>query len=60
MVKCGLDESRGFVYLQLAQQLNPNSVEYWMIVTAHVLNSIRVEREVTRWPGPGAWLGVKV
>lgn len=51
MVKCGLDGSRGFVYLQLAQQLNPKSVEYWMDVTAHVLNSVGVVgREVTCWP----------
>lgn len=51
MVKCGLDGSRGLMYLQLAQQLNPKSVEYWMDVTAHVLNSVGVVgREVTCWP----------
>lgn len=51
MVKCGLDGSRGLMYLQLAQQLNPKSVEYWMDVTAHVLNSVGVAgREVTCWP----------
>lgn len=54
MVKCGLDESGGFMYLQLAQQLNPKSVEYWMDVTAHVLNSVRVVgREVTHCRGLG-------
>lgn len=42
------------MYLQLAQQLNPKSVEYWMDVTAHVLNSVRVVgREVTHWPELG-------
>lgn len=51
MVTCGLDGNRGFMYLQLAQQLNPKSVEYWMDVTAHVLNSVGVVgREVTHWP----------
>lgn len=54
MVKCGLDASSGFMYLQLAQQLNSKSVEYWMDVTPHVLNSVRVvEREVTHWPELG-------
>lgn len=54
MVKCGLDESSDFMYLQLAQQLNPKSVEYWMDVIAHVRNSVRVAgREVTHWPELG-------
>lgn len=42
MMKCGLVESSGFIPLQLAQQLNPKSVEYWMDVTGHVLNSVGV------------------
>ena len=54
MVKCGLDESSGFMYLQLAPQLSPKSIERWMAVTAHVLNSVRVVgRGVPHWPELG-------
>lgn len=58
MVKCGLDESSGFMYLQLAQQLNPKSVDYWMDVSAQVLNSVRVvrKRNMLVW----AWLRAEV
>lgn len=54
MVKCGLDESSGFMYLQLAPHLSPKSTECWMAVIAHVRNSVRVRgREVPHWPELG-------